>query len=92
MNQKDGRERKHRRYLIEVAVASWSRTTRKSIEDCAISATPGSPMLAFLQAVTEPAFAVTGEAIGEERLKQIVADIRKEHSVTNQPEIQAFAF
>jgi hypothetical protein len=74
---KDGRARRHRNEYIGKVVGHWAETNRIAAADCEISAVDGSPMLAFIQASIDPVLAITGEAIGPERIKQIVADIKK---------------
>ncbi|WP_457936901.1 hypothetical protein [Mesorhizobium sp. 10J20-29] len=75
---KDGRERRHRRAFIENVSRVWAELNDCDLRECTISAVDGSPMLEFIKACLDPLTAITGEAAGNETIKNIVNQLKRE--------------
>lgn len=78
---KNKRDPKHRNELIEKLVDIWAGALEIPIFDCKISKVESSPLLRFIQAVCDPVWVATKEAIGPEQIFNIVDDYRKASGV-----------
>jgi hypothetical protein len=77
LKSRNSRDFRHRDQYIEEVVKRWADLSDIEMTDCKISAVEGSPMLSFVQAATDPSLCRTGEAIGPERMVQLVNKLRK---------------
>lgn len=75
---KDGRKKQHRRTFLRDVAILWAGLNGKDLSECKISAVGGSPMLDFIKACIEPLAAITGEFAGDETIKNIVGELKRE--------------
>jgi len=75
---KDSRKKQHRRTFLKDVATLWADLNGKDLSNCTISAVDGSPMLDFIKACIEPVTAVTGEFAGDETIKIIVGELKRE--------------
>jgi len=75
---KNGRKKRRRRIFIEDVARLWAGLNGKDLSRCTISAVDGSLMLDFIKACLDPLTPLTGEVAGNETIKKIVSDIKRE--------------